>query len=139
MSTRPVDLLVVERGRPVAVVEAKGIPVPPAFRGAVLEQLRLYARRTSSRWALLVDPVSMAIYSSEGIGEPVAEVPAPELLRSAGIDAAKTVGGRTLLLAVERWLSAVPRSPELAERYPELAEFFADVRRSDQVLVDAQV
>ena len=138
MSRQEVDLLLLRDGEPIAVVEAKGIPIATEFRRAVLEQLRMYARETGSRWALLVDPVSTLVYRSERIGEPVAEIPTREVLQSAALDQTIPLGGRLLLLAVERWLSATPASPQPDGR-PELADFFRDISRSNQLVRDARI
>ena len=60
-SSHRADLIILEDGRVVAVVESKGVPIPPALLRPVTEQVRHYAQTSGSRWVLLVDPVLLRI------------------------------------------------------------------------------
>lgn len=133
------DLVVLRDGRPTAVVEAKGIPVPADFRRPVLAQIRHYARLTHSRWAILADPVSITVFSGDAVEQPVATIPSGQLLDWAGLRNVKILGESTLLLAIERWLTNKERLAELPALYPALGEFARDMSESEQVLTDARI
>lgn len=127
-----VDLVLLRQGHPVVVVEAKAHPVPPDFREAVLEQLRLYAMRTNSEWLLAVDPHSALIYSRDSIGVPVAKITTSEIVESAGLPGVTDVGESVLVIAVDRWLRSLPTSAQVLKRYPELSEFVEALREVDE-------
>jgi hypothetical protein len=126
------DLVLLQQGRPVVVVEAKGRSVPADFRHAALEQLRVFAERTSSQWALLVDPDFALIYSTGRMDVPLAKIPTSEVIESAGLAMVENVGESILLIAVDRWLRSLPKSARLPERYPELSDFVSALRDVDE-------
>jgi len=129
---RSADLVLLQQGRPVVVVEAKGRSVPADFREAALEQLRVFAERTSGQWSLLVDPDFALIYSSGSMDVPLARIPTSEIIESAGLATIESVGESILLIAVDRWLRSLPTSARLLERYPELSDFVSALRDVDE-------
>ena len=120
------DLVFMRQGKPVAVVEAKGRPVPSSFADAVRHQLRHYATATSSPWSILVDPDRTTIFRSHELTRPWASFSTREVLRTANIPP-DAVGERVLLEAIDRWVHELPRHREILDRHPELQEFVEDM------------
>jgi hypothetical protein len=136
---RHADLLFLQDERVIAVIEAKGRAMPDEYYRAVLEQVRDYARLTSSRWTLLADPIAVRIFPGESVEQPIAVIPSEQVLAWADIATPEPVGESTLLLALEWWLTDQARLSQLPERFPQLAGFAHDLSECDQVLLDAAV
>lgn len=130
--TRP-DLVIVKQGRPVAVVEAKGRPIPPSFQNAVRHQLRRYVDEAQSRWSILADPEHTRIFRDQELERPWTTLATAEVLAAANIRRGAVIGERVLVDAVDRWVRALSSDHEMLARHPELREFVQDV--SDGVTI----
>lgn len=119
------DLVFLKQGRPVAVVEAKGRPVPASFRDAVHRQLHSYVTATNSRWSILVDPDRTTIFRSQELNKPLSVLSTGEVLGTAQIRSG-VIGERVLLQAINRWIHELARHREVLESHPELREFVDD-------------
>ena len=93
------DLVFMKQGNPVAVVEAKGRPVPSSFEDAVRHQLRHYAAATSSPWSILVDPDRTTIFRSLELTRPWSSFSTREVLRTVNIRS-EAIGERALLAVI---------------------------------------
>lgn len=120
------DLVFLKQGKPIAVVEAKGRPVPPSFQNAVRQQLLSYVTATSSPWSILVDPEQTTIFRSYEVNRPWTTLSTGEVLQTAAIRS-EAVGERVLLEAVIRWVHGLSRHREILDRHPELREFVKDL------------
>jgi hypothetical protein len=138
-AARRVDMVFLTDGKPTAVIEVKGRPIRQEYHRAVLEQIRHYAQLADSPWSLLVDPIAVRVFSRDLVEQPVATIPSELVLGWSGLDTTRAVGERTLLLAVEWWLSDKELLARLPEQFPKLSEFAHDLRRSDEVMRDAIV
>lgn len=128
------DIVLLERGEPRVVVEAKGRPIRDEFSTPVMAGLRTLVAETHSDWSLLADPVRILIYHGDQL-TPHATLPTSGLLASVGLSDVTHVGEPVLLIALDRWLRAVQRD-EITVVDPALAEFFAAVRRTDEVAAE---
>jgi hypothetical protein len=133
------DLVALHEGRPLVLVEAKGRPVSADFRNAVLQQLKSYGEATQSRWLLLADPQSVDIYRQDALDAPQATLATKEIVESAELSGVATIGGRILLLAIERWLRALGQAPHFTRNHPELKDFVHDVAGADDFVREFDV
>ncbi len=101
MSSTTADLVLLQDGHPVIIVEAKSRPIPHDFERAVREQVRMFAGHTGSQWSILIDPVTTMIFQGERTHEPLATIPTEEIIELADLSS-KIVGERLLLIAVRR-------------------------------------
>src|SRR5438477_496805 len=84
------DMVLLENGQPVVLVEAKRRVVPD-LRDAALEQLRSYAQRLGNRWTLLIEPEKTAIYQGAHVDKPFAELPTREILEQTELGDARHI------------------------------------------------
>lgn len=131
MSSTTADLVLLQDGHPVIVVEAKSRRIPPDFERAVREQVRMYAGYTGSRWSILIDPVTTMIFQGEHTHEPLATIPTKEIIESADLPT-RDVGEQLLLIAVRRWLHLLPQEEQFLKRFPKLADFVQTVGHVDE-------
>jgi hypothetical protein len=120
------DLVFLRQGQPIAVVEAKGRPVPASFQNAVRHQLHHYMTATNSPWSILVDPDHTTIFRRYEVNRPWSTLSTGELFGTANIRA-EVIGERVLLEAVNRWVHELPHHREILDRHPELRDFVKDV------------
>ncbi|CCF84211.1 hypothetical protein [Nitrolancea hollandica] len=138
MSSTIADLVLLQDGHPVVVVEAKPRPIPPDFERAVRAQVRMFAGQTGSQWSILADPVTTMIFQGEHTNEPLATIPTKEIIESADLHL-EIVGERLLLIAIRRWLRSLPQEEQFLKRFPELAGFVQTVRHGDEFASDYPV
>ncbi len=127
------DLVLLEHGQPLVVVEAKARPVPRAFKSSVLAQLRYFASKTGSRWSLLADPETIRIYQEPELDQPVAEIATQDLLRTVGLSSVEVVGEGVLLMALDRWFKAIAGNGK-SGLTPALSDFAHAVRGADETV-----
>lgn len=134
------DLALLQDGRPLIIVEAKARSIPPAFRRAVLQQLRQSAERSHSTWSLLVDPESVHIYSTANMDAPVATIATRDITELTGLAAAVDVWGERMLLAgVDRWLRRLPNSKDFLKLHPELRNFLETLSAVDDFATEFRI
>lgn len=126
------DLVLLEHGHPLVVVEAKARPTPNAFESSVLAQLRYLASKTGSRWSLLADPQTVRVYRDQEPG-PVAEIATREIMRAVGLTAVDAVGKGVLLIALDRWFKAMAGNGK-SSLSPALSDFAHAVQDADETV-----
>jgi hypothetical protein len=123
------DLVLTQDGQPVVIVEAKRRAIPSPFESPVLHQLRAFAERTGAKWIILAEPETIRIYRSDQLQGTAIRVPTREVFEST-LPQTEPVGERTLLLALNHWLLALPRSGSLA-KHPDLSGLAEDLTHVD--------
>lgn len=121
-----VTLNLLDRSRPLVVVEAKDRALRPQFREPLIQQLHSYSTECNSRWFLVVDPEKTSVYRTAD-RQPVASLSTGEIVNDEIGSQLGVVGEQTLLLAVDKWLHDRPSLRRFADRYPDLQEFVTDV------------
>lgn len=121
--------MLLEGRQPLILVEAKSRDIPPDLERVVEAQLRLFAEETGSTWLVLLEPRRTRVFRRNGAVESVAAFPTDEVMEVAGIAPPAIVGERTLLLAAERWIRALPAAAKFVSNHPEIAPFVDAARR----------
>jgi hypothetical protein len=136
MATDVADLVLLEDGHPVILVDAKRSPAPPEFRSAVAARLQDLTTRLNSSWSLLVDPETARVYRGDNLEDPVATIPTERIVRDASPPDFAVIGQRTLLQAIERWLQRLTVESSLVDSYPALHDLAQDIARTEEWIRD---
>lgn len=134
-----IDLVALQGGRPLAVVEVKRVPIPPEFQHAVLKRLKAYGEATQSPWVLLADPQSINIYRQGRWEAPQVTLDTERLVELTEPVRPEVVGRRTLTRVLKSWLRMLGKHRQLAAQSPELADFIRDVAGLEELVEEFHV
>ncbi len=133
------DILILQEGRPIGVVEVKGRTIPRAYRPTVLRLLERMALDHDARWSILVDPSSTQLFAGADVGRPVASLETDSVIRSLR-STWRPEGERGLALAIEHWLVGL-RSGDVQPQgeLTSVPRFVADIASSDEFRWDPRL
>jgi hypothetical protein len=126
-----IDLVALQGGRPLAVVEVKRRPIPPEFHRVVIRRLRSHVEATQSQWALLADPQSVEFYRQGQWETPQIKLDTERIVEQATPVRPEFIGRRVLTHVLECWMRMLGQRPQLALDYPALADFIHDIAGAD--------
>lgn len=125
------DLVLTKNGRTVAVVEAKRLPVTPAFKTPVRIQIETFAREAGAPWALLIDPHETQVFKHTQL---LTCFPTEEVLKEVYPSPPDIVGELTLIITIDRLLHDLSLRREFLARHPELEELARDVADAESTI-----